>query len=168
MINEELVQKELVFAERLANIGISEIRRFVEKKIQQFEAVSKKAVAKSAKKPKPTPSHGKMTLKELQRQNGALSTVELKAPHLRLLKSTLNKHGIDFSIVKDGKGLYTLFFKGKDADTVTHAFKQYTQKIVKLDKNKKSINKELTEAKEIAKSLNAGRDKEKNKSRGAR
>ena len=66
--------------------------------------------------------------------------------------------------------MYILFFKGKDADTVTHAFKQYAQKLVKLDKSigSPSIAKDLAAAKELAQALNAGRDKVKDKDRGAR
>jgi len=60
--------------------------------------------------------------------------VELKHPDLRLLHRTMKKHNVDFAAVKDGKGKYTLFFKGKDADSVTHAFKQYTQKTCETGK----------------------------------
>lgn len=56
------------------------------------------------------------------------------------------------------------FFKGKDAESVTHAFKQYTQKLVKQANRKPSINKTLA----AAQALNARRGKVKNKDRGAR
>ena len=51
---------------------------------------------------------------------------------------------------------------------MTHAFKRYMDKLVKLDKGKPSINKSLTAAKKLAESLNIGRGKEKTKDRGAR
>lgn len=114
------------------------------------------------------PKHGKQTLKQLSKQGDGLSTVELKDPNLRLLYRHMKKHNVDFAAVKDGKGKYTLFFKGKDADSVTHAFKQYTQKLVKQANRKPSIGKTLAAAKAAAQALNAGRDKVKNKYRGAR
>jgi hypothetical protein len=40
----------------------------------------------------------------------------------------MKQNGVDFAPVKDGKGKYTLFFKGRDADALTHAFTQYTKK----------------------------------------
>jgi len=167
MINEEISQKEFGFAERIASMAFNEIKRYVEKKIDEHENAKKEA--KTAKSHKlPEPKHGKMTLKELQKQGDGLATVELKSPHLRLLNKTLKKHGVDFSAVKDGKGKYTLFFKGKDADAVTHAFKQYTQKLVKMDKGKPAIKSTLDEAKKAAQSLNTGRDKVQKKDRGAR
>jgi len=173
MINEELTQREFGFAERIGSLAYNKIKRYIEKKIDEYDNEKKQAAAKPgiAKTPKaPKVKSGKMTLKELQKQGHGLSTVELREPHLRLLKSTLNKHGVDFSAVKDGKGKYTLFFKGKDADTVNHAFRDYSKKLIKLEKGivKPSINKALEVAKELAKALNAGLDKVRNKDRGAR
>lgn len=108
-----------------------------------------------------------MTLKQLSKQGDGLSTVELQSPNLHLLHHTMKKHNVDFAAVKDGKGKYTLFFKGKDADSITHAFQQYTQKLVKRSKGQ-SIGKTLAAAKQAAKTLNAGRDKAKNWDKRAR
>ena len=172
MINEELTQQECNLASRVGDMTMQEIRKAIDKLLAKLEEWQKgNAATKSQKMPEI--KHGNMTLKQLQQQSGGgLATVELKDPHLRTLKDTLKKHGVDFSAVKDGKGQYTLFFKGKDVDTVTHDFKQYTQKLVKMEKSaviaKPSIAAALTAAKELAKSLNAGKDKEKTKSRGAR
>lgn len=166
MINEELTQSECNLALRVGSMTYLEIKKAIEKLLADLERYMN-PVNKTAK---PKLKHGKMTLKELQKQGDGLSTVELKDPHLRLLNKTLKNHNVDFAAVKDGKGMYTLFFKGKDADTVTHAFKQYTQKLVKLDKSmgSPSIAKDLAAAKELAQALNAGRDKVKDKDRGAR
>jgi len=84
-------------------------------------------------------------LKELQKQNDGLSSIELKDPNLRQLYSAMKKDNIDFSAVKDGKGKYTLFFKGKDAEVMTHAFKQYTHKVV-MQNATKPIKIDLVES----------------------
>ena len=98
-----------------------------------------------------------------------ISTVELKDPNLRELHKAMKKDGVDFAAVKDGNGQYTIFFKAKDVDTMTHALKNYTQKLVKLDKAvKPSIKQTLADAKKQAQTLDAGRDKVKNMSKGAR
>jgi len=166
MINEEITQKEFNLASRVGSMAYQEIKKAIDKLLADL----------TQRKGNPTPSKapevksGKMTLKELQKQGDGLSTVELKDPHLRTLNKTLKKNGVDFSAVKDGKGKYTLFFKGKDADTVTRAFKQYTQKLVKMDKGmgKPSINKALAAAKALSKTLNTGRAKVYKHSRGSR
>ena len=78
----------------------------------------------------------------------------------------MKRDNIDFAAVKDGKGKYTLFFKARDADVMTHAFKRYTAKVVKRTE-KRSIKAELREAKAAARALRNRRSKEKNRSKGA-
>lgn len=77
----------------------------------------------------------------------------------------MKKCGIDFSPVKTGKGEYLLFFKGRDADAMTHAFNQYTKKLVK-QAQKPSIRKMLAAFKDKAAQMNNQRGKEKNHSKG--
>ena len=132
---------------------------------------------------------GKQTLKQLHSHNEGLTAIELTDPNLRDLHKSMKKADIDFSCVKDGKGKYTLFFKGKNAEEMTTAFKRYTEKITaradiqagkktaRDDKQamrtaaweeKQSIRAELKAAKAEAKALDAGREKVKNRSKGAR
>jgi len=175
MMNEEIAGKSLEVGFRIANLSLDLILKgleFIKEKLDDEQSKQSKTPEipnLNHTEANPKVKEGQMTLKELQKQGGGLSTVELEKPHLRTLKNTLKKHGVDFSVVKDGKGQYTLFFKGKDADSMAHAFKQYTRQMVKMENsNKPSINKTLTAAKKLAQSLNSGRDKEKTKSRGAR
>ena len=168
MINEDLTQRECNLAVRIGSLAANEIKKALEKLIADLEA------GKGAKSPglsrqkDPELKKGKQTLKQLHQHNEGLSSVELKDPNLRKLYREMKKDDIDFACVKDGKGKYTLFFKGKNADEMTHALKSYTQKMVKLDKAKPSIKNTLDEAKKSAQTLDAGRDKVKNMSKGAR
>ena len=91
--------------------------------------------------------------------------MELKDPNLRQLNREMKKAGIDFAPVKTGKGEYLLFFKGRDADVMTHAFNQYTKKLVK-QAEKPSIRKVLSDFKEKAAAMNAQRAVTKNKDKG--
>ena len=170
MINEELTQKEFNLAIRIGQTGANEIKKALDKLLATLETqVKNKAInfANGLDKDPPL-KHGKQTLKQLQKHNAGLSTVELKNPNLRQLHREMKKSGIDFSAVKDGKGKYTLFFKSKDAATLTRALKGYTQKLV-TQQNKPSIKKAITAAKDaVAKALTTGRDKVKNIVKGAR
>lgn len=132
MLNEEINEKSLNLAVRVGKITADEIKKALEKLIAELEKGMTQAKTPGISKDPKTPElkHGKQTLKQLQKHNDGLSTMELKDPNLRQLYRAMKKDGIDFAPVKDGKGKYTLFFKGKDADSMTHAFKRYTQKIV--------------------------------------
>jgi len=166
MINEDMTQRECNLAVRVGSLATNEIKKALDKLLAELEAQKKGKSQGQSKQPEL--KKGKQTLEQLQKHNEGLSTIELKDPHLRKLYNSMKKDGVDFASVKDGKGKYTLFFKGKDADAVTHALKNYTQKMVKLDKGKPSIKTTLDEAKKAAQSLNTGRDKVQKKDRGAR
>ena len=95
-------------------------------------------------------------------------------PHHSIMKSLrircqlfLYHTSIDFALKKDtteNPPRYLVFFKGRDADVLTAAFKEFSAK--KLTQEKKpSIRKLLSSLKEKAAGLNAQRDKVKNKDR---
>ena len=170
-MHEEINEKSINLAVRVGKVTATELKKALDKVLasmtnpQNKSKTTAKTTTKSDKTP--DPKRGKQTLKQLSKQNAGLTSVELKDPNLRLLNSTMKQHGVDFAAVKDGKGKYTLFFKAKDADSITHAFKQYTQKAVQRAP-KPSISKTLTAAKAAAQALNNGRDKVKNRDKGAR
>ena len=169
-MNEEINEKTINLAVRIGKITAGELKKALDKIIADLSAKKEKPekTPQKPEKPKePELKHGKQTLKELQKHNDGLSSVELKDPNLRQLYRAMKKDGIDFAAVKDGKGKYTLFFKGKNADEMTHAFKRYTAKTVNIAE-KKSIKLDLKISKSVSQALNAGHDKEKNRSKGAR
>lgn len=110
---------------------------------------------------------GKQTLKQLMKQNAGVSNIEITKDNIKAFESTAKKYGIDFALKKDSSESpprYLVFFKGRDADALTAAFKEFSTK--KLSKEQKpSIRKLLSSLKEKAAGLNAQRDKVKNKDR---
>ena len=111
---------------------------------------------------------GKQTLKQLMKQNAGVSNIEITDNNIKAFESTAKKYGIDFALKKDATETpprYLVFFKGRDADVLTAAFKEFSAK--KLTQEKKpSIRKLIVSLKEKAAALNAQRDKVKNKDRG--
>jgi len=171
-LHEEINEKSISLAVRVGKASANEIRKVLEKIIADMKSQSTaNNITKTNKTPERTESvnvkRGKQTLKQLSKQNAGLSSVELKDPDLRTLYRSMKQNGVDFAPVKDGKGKYTLFFKGRDADALTHAFQQYTGKLTNRA-NKPSISKTLSAMKQAAQSLNASRDKVKNRDKGAR
>ena len=163
MINEDITQKDVALAVRVGSLAYGEIKNALEKLLAKLTDGKNPAGDK-----KPGLKQGKQTLKQLQKHNSGLAALELKNPDLRQLYHAMKKDGVDFAAVKDGKNKYTLFFKAKDVDTLTHAFKRYTQRLVKLSNRKPSIKKALAAAKQAAKQLETGRTKEKKRNRGER
>ena len=176
MINEELTDCEINLAVRVGSTAAAELRKALEKIIGQLEQARSNKPPETSKDPQqpkepktpkdPELKQGKQTMRQLHAHNEGLSSIELKDPNLRALYKEMKKHDIDFSVVKDGKGKCTLFFKGKNVEEMTNAFKRYTEKTV-ARAEKKAIKTELKEAQAAAKALDKGLGKEKNKSKGA-
>ena len=127
-----------------------------------------KTLLNQMKKQKDKQPHGKQTLKQLMKQNTGVSNIEITEDNIKAFESTAKKYGIDFALKKDtteNPPRYLVFFKGRDADVLTAAFKEFSAKKLTQDK-KPSIRKLLSDFKEKAAAMNAQRAKTKNKDRG--
>ena len=126
-----------------------------------------KKLLEQMKKQKGKAPQGKQTLKQLMKQNTGISNIEITEGNIKAFEQTAKKYGIDFALKKDSTETpprYLVFFKGRDADALTAAFKEFSAK--KLNKEQKpSIRKALATFREAAKQLNANRQKVKNKDR---
>ncbi len=112
--------------------------------------------------------HGKQTIRQLMKHNTGVSNIEITDQNIKAFTATAKKYGIDFAVKKDTSGeipRYLVFFKGRDADVITAAFREFSAK--NLGKEKKaSIRKELDQAKQQAKAQHRQREKVKAKDRG--
>ena len=127
-----------------------------------------KAMLAQAKKQQEKQLHGKQTLKQLAKQNAGLSNIEITEGNIKAFESTAKKYNIDFSLKKrlraETPPRYLVFFKGRDADALTAAFKEFSAKKL-TQEQKPSIRKALATFREAAKQLNANRQKTKHKDR---
>lgn len=109
--------------------------------------------------------HGKQTLKQLMRQNAGVSNIEITDSNIKAFESTAKKYGIDYALKKDTTEQpprYLVFFKGRDADVLTAAFKEFSAKKL-TQEQRPSIRKALAAFRDKAKQLNASHQKVKNK-----
>ena len=107
--------------------------------------------------------HGKQTVGELMKQNQGLTNIEVTDGNIKSFERVANKYNIDFAL-KKADDRYLVFFKGRDADVLTAAFREFSKK--KLDKERKpSVRRDLAEKKAEA-AQTAKRDKVKNMDRG--
>ena len=102
-------------------------------------------------------SQGKQSVRTLLRQNRGVSSVEISKTGIRGLERYAKKYGIDYAIRKDTSEMpprYLVFFKSKDADALTAAFREYSGKVVKSQsKEKPSIRKQLSKLQEVVKDM---------------
>lgn len=111
--------------------------------------------------------HGKQTIRQLMKQNAALSNIEITDNNIRCFESVAKKYNIDYALKKDTSETpprYLVFFKGRDVDVLNMAFKEFTQKQLHK-KEKPSVRKLLAKLKEQVQKLNKDREKVKEKDR---
>ena len=90
-----------------------------------------KAILSKGKKELSKPPQGKQSLKQLMKQNAGVSNIEITKDNIKAFESTAKKYGIDFALKKDTTETpprYLVFFKGRDADALTPAFKEFSAK----------------------------------------
>ena len=84
--------------------------------------------------------------RDIKEMNKLLSAIGRNINHDRVAR----KYGIDYSLKKveqEGKTEYLVFFKAKDVDVMTAAFKEYTSETLKKQK-RESVRQKLEKVKE--------------------
>lgn len=123
-----------------------------------LKAALLKALEEMEKKQKnPKIYKGKQSVKHLVRQGAGVSNIEITDGNIKSFEKVARKYGIDFALKKDASTQsprYLVFFKSKDADALTAAFREYSGKVVKSQsKEKPSIRKQLSKLQEVVKDL---------------
>ena len=130
------------------------------------KAIRKLLDAKKHKAPKIY--KGRQTLKHLMKQNTGVSSMEITDANIKAFEPIAKKYGLDYSLKKvkgEEPPRYLVFFKGRDVDVMTEAFKEFAAKQLNREK-KPSIRTMLANFRDKAKQMNQSRQKEKNKDRG--
>ena len=92
----------------------------------------------------------------------AISNIEVTDGNIKSFDRTAKKYGIDYALKKDTSEQpprYIVFFKGRDVDVMTQAFKEFSAKTVKRQEKpslRQQLSKQIQKAKE-----NKHREKEK-------
>ena len=99
-------------------------------------------------------------------QNQGVSNIEITDPSIKEFEKIARKYGVDYAVKKDRSSSppkYLIFFKGRDADALTSAFTEYTnKKVKKVEKSERpSVLAKLSQFKELVKNAVVDRTKRK-------
>ena len=114
-------------------------------------------------------THGKTSVKKLVGDGVGASSIEVTDSNIKSFERVARKYNVDFAVKKDktvNPPKYMVFFKGKDADVVAQAFKEFVYGNEKR-KGRTSIREKLNRLKDaVTQDKNRERSREKNKDRG--
>ena len=111
----------------------------------------------------PVQPHGKQSVKQLVGQNQGVSNIEITDSNIRDFERVARKYGVDFALKKDRTGAkpkYLVFFKARDADALTAAFREYTAKTERR-RERPSMLQALRKLKAQARSVDTPRVRKK-------
>lgn len=154
-MQEEVSTKIIAVAIRGSKLTGEMLKKAIKKLLEELEK-TEKALSK------PKTYQGMQSVKHLVQQNAAISNIEVTDGNIKSFDRTARKYGIDYALKKDTSIMppkYLVFFKGRDVDVMTQAFKEFSAKTVK-QQEKPSLRKQLSKQIQKAKEINH-REKEK-------
>ena len=160
-MQDEVNTKVVAIAIRGSKITAEILEKALKKFIEEIEKAQKAAS-------QPKTYRGKQTIKHLVEQNAAISNIEVTDGNIKAFERTASKYGIDYALKKDiseQPPRYLVFFKGRDVDVMTQAFKEFSARAVK-QKDKPSLKQKLSRSVEQTKAQHKERAKIKAKDRG--
>jgi seryl-tRNA(Sec) selenium transferase len=143
-MQEEVTEKTIALSVRAGRMTVTVLRAALRK----FLAETKKA------RNNPKVYRGRQSVKKLVRQGAGVSNVEITDSNIKSFERVAKKYGIDFALKKDASvtpSKWLVFFKGRDADALNAAFKEFTAKTVSKSKGKPSLLAQLKKFKELVK-----------------
>lgn len=150
-MQEEVNEKTVALIIRSGKISAEVLKAALVKLMRDMEKSKQKKQQSKAQERAPDKDsgfRGKTTLKKMMQEGSQLTNIEITDNNIKSFEKVARKYGIDYSLKKDRSGekpRYLVFFRARDADVMTAAFKEYTG--VTLTKSKKpSIRKKLQKA----------------------
>ena len=153
-MQDEVNTKVVAIMIKGGKISAEVLKKALDKFVQEIEKAQKQMQH-------PKIYRGKQSIKHLMSQNAAISNIES-------FERTASKYGLDFALKKDVSvepPSYLVFFKGRDVDVMTAAFKEFSAKTVK-QKEQPSIRHKLDQEKAQSKAQHKEKVKVKTKDRG--
>ena len=121
---------------RTVNLAISTTKLTGRSLVNAFRAYMNHRRNVKARKASIQDTHivGEQTIDQLLGQNQGATNIEIEKTEIAGFKRILNKYGVDYAITKDRSQEpphFLVFFKARDGDALTAAFKEYSAAMAK-------------------------------------
>ena len=141
MVQEETTQKTIAFVVKTTKLTTDVLEKMI---LLYLENQKQKGHQQK---------QGKMTIQELVGQNAGVSNIEITENNIRSFERVAKKYRVDFAVKKDKTTQpprYLVFFKGRDADVLTQAFKEFVHfNEKKKNRTRVSVKEKLKQFREV-------------------
>lgn len=153
-MQDEVREKSVAFVIRVGKTGGKLTASMLKYAIEQYLKQQRN----------PRAPHGKQSVKSLVRQGTGVQNIEITDKNIRSFQSAARKYGVDYALKKDTSSQpprYLVFFKARDTDALTAAFREFSGKQLKRNK-KPSILVQLKKFQEQMMNHDRARNRAKN------
>ena len=126
-MQDEVREKSVAFVIRVGKTGGKLTASMLKYAIEQYLKQQRN----------PRAPHGKQSVKSLVRQGAGVQNIEITDKNIRSFQSVARKYGVDYALKKDTSSQpprYLVFFKARDTDALTAAFREFSGKQLKRSK----------------------------------
>lgn len=128
-MQDEVNEKTVSLCIRCGKVTANLLKAAMKKALAKMEQEKQKLQGqKQPKQDKEDKTYkGKQSMDKLMKQNVQLSNIEITDGNIKSFERVAKKYSIDFSLKKDVNAdppRYYVFFKARDADVMTAAFKE--------------------------------------------
>ncbi len=144
-MQEEVTEKTIALCIKGGKITAQILKAALLKLLSKMEKKKRQAKGEKSQCEK----SGKQSIKSLQKSGAQITNIVVTDNNIKSFDRVARKYGIDYSLKKveqDGKTEYMVFFKAKDVDVMTAAFKEYTSETLKKQK-RESVRQKLEKVK---------------------
>ena len=127
-MQEEIENRTVNLAISTTKLTARGIIRLAAKGLAYIKRKSREAALKNEK------PDGKQTIQQLIGQNQGVTNIDISQTDLKGFEKYARKYGVDYAITKDKSVFppkYLVFFKARDGDALTAAFKEYSAAMAK-------------------------------------
>ena len=126
-MQDEVREKSVAFVIRVGKTGGKLTASMLKYAIEQYLKQQRN----------PRAPHGKQSVKSLVKQGVGVQNIEITDKNIRSFQSVARKYGVDYALKKDISSQpprYLVFFKARDMDALTAAFREFSGKQLKRSK----------------------------------
>lgn len=146
-VNQKVISLCIRTGKLTANVLAKAMRMFLEAQKQKSGQFAK----------------GKQSLKKLMEQNAGATSIEVDASNIKSFDRTARKYHIDYAVKKDRTSeppKYFVFFKARDQDAMTMAFKEFVAKNGRK-RDRPPFREVLRRFKDLSMGMDKNREREK-------
>ena len=149
-MQEDINNKSVALVIKSAKITAKVLAKAIVLALRHMNEQQKIPTAPTQKNP-PKVYKGKQTLKQLSQNGGGLQNLEITEKNIKFFEPVARKYDIDYALHKDkseNPPRWLVFFKAKDADMLTLAFKEFSKKALNKEQSKPSKFRQIKKARE--------------------